>query len=75
ATPPEDCVVVNTDGLVLEQGSQAAGGEVIRDSHGLVLKVFVANFGSCSMTRAELRGMIYGISLAWIWVIGKSISK
>ncbi|CAN0914313.1 Putative ribonuclease H protein At1g65750, partial [Linum grandiflorum] len=32
---------------------------------GRVLKAFAANFGSCSITRAELRGAIHGLSLAW----------
>ncbi|CAN1245063.1 Putative ribonuclease H protein At1g65750 [Linum grandiflorum] len=63
--PPEDYVTVNTDGSVLQPGSRAAGGGVIHDSQGRVLKAFAANFGSCSITRAELRGAIHGLSLAW----------
>ncbi|CAN0879346.1 Putative ribonuclease H protein At1g65750 [Linum grandiflorum] len=63
--PPENWVTVNTDGSVLQPGNRATGGGVIRDSYGRVLKTFVANSGSCSITRAELRGVIHGLSLAW----------
>ncbi|CAN0922679.1 Putative ribonuclease H protein At1g65750, partial [Linum grandiflorum] len=38
---------------------------VIRDSQGRVLFAFSANFGSCSITRAELREVIHGLTLDW----------
>ncbi|CAN0911618.1 Putative ribonuclease H protein At1g65750, partial [Linum grandiflorum] len=63
--PPEDWVTINTDGSVIQPGNQAAGGGVIRDAQGRVLSAFAANFRSCSITRAELRGAIHGLSLAW----------
>ncbi|CAN0855308.1 Putative ribonuclease H protein At1g65750, partial [Linum grandiflorum] len=38
---------------------------LIWDSQGRVLHAFVANFGLCSIARAELRVAIHGLSLAW----------
>ncbi|CAN0841001.1 Putative ribonuclease H protein At1g65750 [Linum grandiflorum] len=63
--PTEDWIAINTDGSVIQPGNQAAGGGVLRDSQGRVLCAFTANFGSCSITRAELRAALHGISLAW----------
>ncbi|CAN0917827.1 Putative ribonuclease H protein At1g65750, partial [Linum grandiflorum] len=40
-------------------------GGVLRDSQGRVLCAFTANFSPCSITRAELRAALYGLSLAW----------
>ncbi|CAN1297777.1 Putative ribonuclease H protein At1g65750, partial [Linum perenne] len=62
---PDEWITVNTDGSVTQPLSHAAGGGVIRNSHGAKLASFAANFGSCSIMRAELRAATLGLSLAW----------
>ncbi|CAN1179214.1 Putative ribonuclease H protein At1g65750 [Linum perenne] len=62
---PGDLITVNTDGSVLHQPNRAAAGGIVRSSDGRALGAFVANLGSCSITRAELRGAILGLELAW----------
>ncbi|CAN0873563.1 hypothetical protein LINGRAHAP2_LOCUS10409, partial [Linum grandiflorum] len=56
-----------TGGSIIQPSNRAVCGGVIRDSQGQVLHAFAANFGSVSITRAELPGAIHGFSLAWIW--------
>ncbi|CAN0921110.1 hypothetical protein LINGRAHAP2_LOCUS32427 [Linum grandiflorum] len=43
----------------------AASGAVIRNLMGEVLRDFSIIMGSCSITRAELCGVMYGVELAW----------
>ncbi|CAN0906062.1 Putative ribonuclease H protein At1g65750 [Linum grandiflorum] len=62
---PSDFVTVNTDGSVIQPNSDAAAGGIFRDSQGKVLHTFAANLGRCTITRAELRGAIFGLRLAW----------
>ncbi|CAN1148547.1 Putative ribonuclease H protein At1g65750 [Linum perenne] len=45
-------------------GSAAAGG-LVRDANGRCLGAFTANLGTCSITRAEMRGAVLGLKLAW----------
>ncbi|CAI0410339.1 unnamed protein product [Linum tenue] len=45
-------------------GNAAAGG-LLRDHLGRCSDAFVANLGSCSITRAELRGALEGLRIAW----------
>ncbi|CAN1157548.1 Putative ribonuclease H protein At1g65750 [Linum perenne] len=62
---PDDWVTVNTDGSVLQPQSLAAGGGLVRDSHGNKIAAFSANFGRCSIMRAELRAAALGLEVAW----------
>ncbi|CAN1176722.1 Putative ribonuclease H protein At1g65750 [Linum perenne] len=62
---PDEWITINTDGSVIQPLSYAAGGGVIRNSHGAKLAAFAANFGKCSIMRAELRAAAIGLSLAW----------
>ncbi|CAN1853756.1 Putative ribonuclease H protein At1g65750, partial [Linum perenne] len=62
---PDEWITVNTDGSVTQPLSHAAGGGVIRNSHGAKLASFASNFGRCSIMRAELRAATLGLSLAW----------
>ncbi|CAN1848412.1 Putative ribonuclease H protein At1g65750 [Linum perenne] len=62
---PDEWVTINTDGSVTQPLSHAAGGGVIRNSHGAKLACFAANFGRCSIMRAELRAAALGLTLAW----------
>ncbi|CAN1145857.1 Putative ribonuclease H protein At1g65750 [Linum perenne] len=62
---PGDWVTVNTDGSVLSSPDRAARGGIVRSSEGQTLATFDTNLGICSVTRAELRGAILGLELAW----------
>ncbi|CAN1819267.1 Putative ribonuclease H protein At1g65750 [Linum perenne] len=61
---PPDQVTINTDGSVNAQNFTAAGG-ILRCADGKGLNAFSLNLGRCSVTRAELRGAIYDLELAW----------
>ncbi|CAN0861256.1 Putative ribonuclease H protein At1g65750 [Linum grandiflorum] len=50
---------------------EAATGGVIRDDRGSFVKAFTMNLGCCSITRAEMRGIMEGLKLAWSLVIRK----
>ncbi|CAN1181547.1 Putative ribonuclease H protein At1g65750 [Linum perenne] len=50
-----------------EQQSKAAAGGIIRDHNGRGLVAFTMNLGRCTVTRAELRGAITGLELAWAY--------
>ncbi|CAN1139789.1 Putative ribonuclease H protein At1g65750 [Linum perenne] len=58
-------MVLNTDGSVLQPSSKAAAGGLLRDALGRCRAAFSLNLGSCSITRAEIRGVIFGLQLAW----------
>ncbi|CAN1144589.1 Putative ribonuclease H protein At1g65750 [Linum perenne] len=58
-------VTVNVDGSVLRGPTRAAAGGAVRTEDGRAVGAFVANLGSCSVTRAELRGAVLGLELAW----------
>ncbi|CAN1791847.1 Putative ribonuclease H protein At1g65750 [Linum perenne] len=53
---PEDWVTLNSDGSVDAQRGKAAAGGLVRNSEGRCLLAFSMNLGTCSVTRAELRG-------------------
>ncbi|CAN1179262.1 Putative ribonuclease H protein At1g65750 [Linum perenne] len=61
---PPDRVTINTDGSVNARSSAAAGG-ILRCTDGQCLNAFSLNLGRCFVTRAELRGAIHGLELAW----------
>ncbi|CAN1750621.1 Putative ribonuclease H protein At1g65750 [Linum perenne] len=61
----EGWVVLNTDGSVKKDCSKAAAGGLIRDANGRCLYAFCFNLGRCSIMRAELRGVIEGLRMAW----------
>ncbi|CAN1820523.1 Putative ribonuclease H protein At1g65750 [Linum perenne] len=60
-----DWVTINTDGSVLNRENKAAAGGIIRTHEGRSLVAFTMNLGNCTVTRAELRGAITGMELAW----------
>ncbi|CAN1295022.1 Putative ribonuclease H protein At1g65750 [Linum perenne] len=61
----EGCFSLNADGSLYSNRSSAAASGVIRDDNGRFVSAFTANFGTCSIMRAELRGIIEGMKLAW----------
>ncbi|CAN1318119.1 Putative ribonuclease H protein At1g65750 [Linum perenne] len=46
-------------------GSRATAGGLVRDHEGRCLNAFTMNLGACSITRAEMRGAIEGLTRAW----------
>ncbi|CAI0414109.1 unnamed protein product [Linum tenue] len=63
--PPEDWIVINSDGSVKQPNSAAAAGGLLRNHLGRCVGAFVTNLGSCSITRAEIIGALTGLQLAW----------
>ncbi|CAN1163134.1 Putative ribonuclease H protein At1g65750 [Linum perenne] len=57
-------LTLNTDGSVDREGRASAGG-AIRDAQGNLILAYSTNLGGCSITRAELRGILEGMNLAW----------
>ncbi|CAN1806116.1 Putative ribonuclease H protein At1g65750 [Linum perenne] len=62
---PSDCIMINTDGSVLQPHSRAAAGGILRTCLGRPVSFFPANLGRCSIMRAELRAAEIGLMLAW----------
>ncbi|CAN1799960.1 Putative ribonuclease H protein At1g65750 [Linum perenne] len=62
---PDEWITVNTDGSVIQPQNLAAGGGVLRNSQGYKLAAFAANFGRCTIMRAELRATALGMEYAW----------
>ncbi|CAN1801839.1 Putative ribonuclease H protein At1g65750 [Linum perenne] len=62
---PDDWTTLNMDGSVIQPLSLAACGIVIRDSGGATIAAFAANFGRCSIMRAELRAPALSLERAW----------
>ncbi|CAN1749432.1 Putative ribonuclease H protein At1g65750 [Linum perenne] len=56
---------MNTDGSVLSNSGSAAASGVVHDEFGKGLAAFSSNLGCCSITRAELRGVIIGLDVSW----------
>ncbi|CAN0891966.1 Putative ribonuclease H protein At1g65750 [Linum grandiflorum] len=54
-----------TDGSLQFPQRNAAAGGVIRDDRGCLVKAFTMNLGCCSITRAEMRGIVEGLKLDW----------
>ncbi|CAI0409373.1 unnamed protein product [Linum tenue] len=63
--PPPDWIAINTDGSVKQPDSLAAAGGLLRDNSGRCLGAFASNLGACTITRAELLGVLQGLKLAW----------
>ncbi|CAN1143255.1 Putative ribonuclease H protein At1g65750 [Linum perenne] len=62
---PVDGVAINTDGSYSPALNKASAGGIIRTNDGRGLVAFTMNLGQCSLTRAEIRGAITGLELAW----------
>ncbi|CAN1831416.1 Putative ribonuclease H protein At1g65750 [Linum perenne] len=62
---PEDWITLNTDGAVNQTSRRAIAGGLLRNEVGHCLMAFSANLGNCSITRAEMRGAIIGLKIAW----------
>ncbi|CAN1272392.1 Putative ribonuclease H protein At1g65750 [Linum perenne] len=62
---------LNSDGSLFTNSGRAAVGGIIRYENERFIITFAANLGTCSIMRAELRGIVEGMKLAW----DKSIIK
>ncbi|CAN0906439.1 Putative ribonuclease H protein At1g65750 [Linum grandiflorum] len=61
----EGWFTLSTDGSLRSSQRNAAAGGVIRDDRGSLVKAFTMNLGCCSIARAEMRGIVEGLKLAW----------
>ncbi|CAN1160257.1 Putative ribonuclease H protein At1g65750, partial [Linum perenne] len=61
----EGWFTMNSDGSGYTNPNRAVAGGLIRDENGRFFAAFVANLGTCSIMRAELRSIIKGTKLAW----------
>ncbi|CAN1328315.1 Putative ribonuclease H protein At1g65750 [Linum perenne] len=62
---PDGWVTLNTDGSVNHSTGIATAGGLLRNHLGHCAAAFSANLGKCSITRAELRGILHGLDIAW----------
>ncbi|CAN1189431.1 Putative ribonuclease H protein At1g65750 [Linum perenne] len=62
---PEGWVTLNSDGSVRFDSKKATAGGLLRNMKGRLLFAFTMNLGCCSITRAELRGAIEGLTRTW----------
>ncbi|CAN1193235.1 Putative ribonuclease H protein At1g65750 [Linum perenne] len=58
-------ITVNSDGSFDARLGRAAAGGLARDSEGRCRFAYTMNLGSCSITRAEMRGASEGLRRAW----------
>ncbi|CAN1141722.1 hypothetical protein LINPERHAP2_LOCUS12661 [Linum perenne] len=65
ALGPTNWLTLNVDGSVDRRNRKATAGGLIRDHEGRCLLAFTMNLGGCSITRAEMRGAIEGLTRAW----------
>ncbi|CAN0880337.1 Putative ribonuclease H protein At1g65750, partial [Linum grandiflorum] len=61
---PPPFITLNTDGSVLATSRKATAGGVLHDSLGNGIAAFSSSLGNCSITRAELTGVIEGMETA-----------
>ncbi|CAN0906593.1 Putative ribonuclease H protein At1g65750 [Linum grandiflorum] len=61
----EGWFTLSTDGSLRSQQEGATAGGVIRDDRGSFVKAFIVNLCCCFITRAEMRGIVEGLRLAW----------
>ncbi|CAN1146372.1 Putative ribonuclease H protein At1g65750 [Linum perenne] len=62
---PTGWMVLNTDGSVSSDRRRATAGGLLRDAEGRCTLAYTMNLGYCSITRAEMRGALRGLKLAW----------
>ncbi|RYR22588.1 hypothetical protein Ahy_B03g067891 [Arachis hypogaea] len=60
----ENCMKLNVDGSFFKRENNAACGGVFRNHLGRFVVGFSCNLGSCSITQAELWGIVKGLHIA-----------
>lgn len=63
--PSQGEVALNSDGSVVNAGSNAACGGVLRDETGNFIFGFAVNSGACSIIATKLWGIYHGLRIAW----------
>ncbi|CAN1331264.1 Putative ribonuclease H protein At1g65750 [Linum perenne] len=58
-------MTLNSDGSVDRARGKVTAGGLIRNAEGRCLLAYTMNLGTCSITRAEIRGAIEGLHRAW----------
>ncbi|CAN1120866.1 Putative ribonuclease H protein At1g65750 [Linum perenne] len=61
----EGWFTLNSDGSLHTNSNSAAVGGLIRDDQGRFIVGFATKLGSCSIARAEMRGIVDGMTIAW----------
>lgn len=64
-TPMFGWIKLNSDGSVFGADYRASSGGVLRDFQGRWIRGFARNIGRCSISKAELWGILDGLNLAW----------
>ncbi|CAN1293344.1 Putative ribonuclease H protein At1g65750 [Linum perenne] len=62
---PAPGFTLNMDGSVRLSEQRAVAGGCLRDANGKVADAFASNLGYCSITRAEISGIVIGLERAW----------
>ncbi|CAN0846720.1 Putative ribonuclease H protein At1g65750 [Linum grandiflorum] len=60
----EGWFTLSTDGSLQSPQRDATAGGVIRNDRGSFVKAFTMKLSCCSITRAEMRGIVEGLKLA-----------
>ncbi|CAN1319811.1 Putative ribonuclease H protein At1g65750 [Linum perenne] len=61
----EGWYTLNTDGSLRSSTNSATAGGIIRDDNGRFVTAFASNLGCCSVVRAEIKGIVDGMAIAW----------
>ncbi|CAN1165036.1 Putative ribonuclease H protein At1g65750, partial [Linum perenne] len=61
----EGWFTLNTNGSFHPTTKAATAGGILRDDQGRFVSAFASKLGSCSVVRAEICGVVEGMSLAW----------
>ncbi|CAN1822650.1 Putative ribonuclease H protein At1g65750 [Linum perenne] len=61
----EGWFTLNTGGSFRPSSNLVAAGGIIRDDQGRFVSAFVSNLGSCSVVRAEMKGIVDGMTITW----------
>ncbi|CAL1380813.1 unnamed protein product [Linum trigynum] len=63
--PKEGWIQQQSDGSYKSSNRSAAAGGLLRDHLGKCTAAYACNLGSCTITRAELKGAVEGLKIAW----------
>ena len=58
-------MTLNTNGCLKMENNQAGGGGLLRDHSGIWINGFSIHLGMCSIVKAELWALLYGLNLVW----------
>ncbi|CAN0923567.1 hypothetical protein LINGRAHAP2_LOCUS33641 [Linum grandiflorum] len=61
---PTGWMTLNTDGSITNGGNKVAIGDLLKDEFGRCHSAFTTNLGTRSITRAEMQGLLTGLSQA-----------